>query len=106
MTIEELLNLEFPAWQIIAKMDDEKLALYLKDITNLEPKPLPFSAQPCIGSEEKEKLEKKARKELNDLDVDPDPNNPIKSGKRKSKTKLSSEEMDKEAEKLMRELGL
>lgn len=114
MTVEELLKLDYPGWDAIAKMDDEALGEYLKDITNLEPKPLPFSSQPCVGKEEKDKIEKRAKREqakssisLDDFDVDPDPNNPIKSNRgRKKKGKMSSEEMDEEAKKLMKELGL
>ena len=42
-TVEDLLGLPPEGWQAIAKMGDDELVIYLKDITELEPKINPNS---------------------------------------------------------------
>lgn len=78
-TVEDLLNLSVKGWEDIAKMDDAALAIYLSDITNLEPK-----SDMEVGQLRGAKVEKS--KALKDVEEDDDEENPIKFGANK-KTK-------------------
>ena len=90
MTIDELLNLPEPAWEAIAKMNEEELDVYLKDIIDVEPKIIPPGATPCISSEDKEGEEAKLLGEVSAA-------NPIKLNRKakKKKDEFSEDEVKK-----------
>jgi hypothetical protein len=81
-TVEDLLGLSVHGWQDIAKMNDEQLAEYLKDITILEPKGDITDSQ-IRGA----KITKS--KALQEIENDNDQDNPIKLNKPKAKKKKS-----------------
>src|SRR5687767_2002326 len=99
-TIEDLLGLPKEGWEAIAKMDEEQLANYLGDITNLEPK-IPSDAQWRGVKEPKVKKTKTddsdEQNELELVDENPGSDNPIKQNKpkkKKLKSVFSQEEID------------
>lgn len=73
-TVEDLLNLSVDGWKQIASMDEQQLAEYLKDITELEPK-----SDVEIGQLRGAKVAKS--KALEDIENDDDDENPIKLNK-------------------------
>jgi hypothetical protein len=101
-TVEDLLNLSVKGWEDIAKMDDSQLAIYLSDITNLEPK-----SDMAVGQLRGAKVEKS--KALKDVEDDDDEENPIKFGanKKAKKTKQPKPSpLNISAEDLAKELGI
>ena len=99
-TVEDLLNLPIQGWEEIGKMDDSQLAIYLSDITNLEPK-----SDLEVGQLRGAKVAKS--KTLQDIEDDDDPDNPIKCGankKVKKVKKLSTPSIS--ADDLAKELGI
>jgi hypothetical protein len=98
-TIEDLLGLSIEGWADIAKMNDEELKVYLKDITILEPKS-DISESQVRGA----KITKS--KALQDIENDDDPDNPIKLNKtaKPKKKKLISETLN--IEDFEKDLGL
>lgn len=113
-TIEDLLGLPPEGWEAIAKMTDEELAVYLKDITDLEPK-IPEGAQLCGVKPPKIKKEKKQKDfslldddSVDSLEDDGD-ENPIKLNKTKKPGKKlglkeKNQNLDREAEELFEDL--
>lgn len=104
-TIEEIQNLPKEGWEKIGAMNDEELAVYLKDITILEPT-IPEEATPNVSFEDKEK-KSKAKSAITELEEemaeenDSNPSNPFKRKEKKQvkfsgkgKTKLTPEEQD------------
>src|SRR5881394_975699 len=91
MTIEELLNLPDPAWESIGKMTPEELAVYLKDVTEVEPRSIPAEATPCTSGEDKD---------IEELIGETSDSNPIKLNRKKKdkktkgKAEFSKEEID------------
>lgn len=105
-TVEDLLGLSVKGWEDIAKMSDEELAIYLSDITVLEPKSDVENAQ-LRGGKEVKVLPKTKSKALQELENDDDPENPIKlnKGPKRRNVKKSTESFIS-ADDLEKELGL
>lgn len=103
-TVEDLLGLSVKGWEDIAKMTDDELAIYLSDITILEPKSDVENAQLRGGKEVKVSASKS--KALQELENDDDPDNPIKlnKGPKRRAVKKATELVS--VEDLEKELGL
>lgn len=100
-TVEDLLNLPIQGWEAIGQMDDSQLAIYLSDITNLEPK-----SDLEVGQLRGAKVAKS--KTLQDIEDDDDPENPIKCGanKKVKKSKKASTTPSISVDDLAKELGI
>lgn len=90
-SVENLLDLEPDDWCAIAKMSDEELGIYLKDITNLEPECIVNPERQIVGrkdqdSDEEEETaddEKPLKKAKTTTDA-----NPFKTKKPRTASKI------------------
>jgi len=80
-SIDDLKN---ASAETLASMDDEKLAIYLADIINLEPKPLPRP----LGVEEKVTKVKKVKTPKEKESSTDEDNCPIKSTSKSAKDRV------------------
>ena len=87
-TVEDLLGLSVEGWEEIGKMSEEQLAIYLADITILEPKADIDKSMPRGKVEKVEKSTSISTKSklLQELEDNQDPDNPIKLSKKAPRT--------------------
>jgi hypothetical protein len=89
-TVEDLLGLGSEGWMEIAKMNTEELNIYLKDVTELEPKFDPTSRPVVVTTEE---------------EPEESDDNPIKATKKK-KPKEPAIKSNKDLKSLFADLGV
>ena len=89
-TVEDLLGLSVEGWEEVGRMSEEQLAVYLADITNLEPKADIDKSMPRGKVEKVEKTNSNSistkSKLLQELEDNQDPDNPIKLYKKAPRT--------------------